>query len=81
MVSVMVRSAKDQRSWFLKNSVAALAERIAIVFIEPSLNHITSPYLGLRPNRVRCGIVPRSSRLPSIGHPSGPGGRRRLRLG
>lgn len=51
------------------------------MFIEPGLNHITSPYLGLRPNRVRCGIVPRSSMLPSIGHPRGPGGRRRLRLG
>lgn len=80
MVSVIVRSAKEI-SWFLKNSVADLVERIVMVFIEPILNHTTSPYLGLRPVRVRCGIVPRSNMLPNIGHPGGPGGRWLLRLG
>jgi hypothetical protein len=69
----MVRSAND-RSWFLKNSVAALADRITMVFIAPSLNQITLPYFCLMSVRVRCGIEPRSNRFPNIGHPDGPGG-------
>lgn len=70
----MVRSTND-KSWFLKNSAAALDERITMVLMAPSLSKTTSPYLCLSSVRDRCGIAPRSNRLPNIGHPGGPGGR------
>lgn len=42
MVSVMVLSAKEW-SWDLKNSVAVLAERIAMVLMEPIWSHTIGP--------------------------------------
>lgn len=52
MVWVMVRSAKEW-SWDLKNSVAVLAERIAIVLMDPIWSHTMGPYFSLRLVMVR----------------------------